>query len=41
MEIEPLTGAEIEGFLAKAYASPPEVIASAAALVEPTGSKAR
>jgi len=41
MEIEPLTGAQIEDFLAKAYASPPDIIAKAAALVEPTGQKPR
>lgn len=39
MEIEPLTGAEIDAFLTKAYASPPEVIAQAAALVEPSAAK--
>ena len=36
MEIEPLTGAEIEAFLDRAYASPPEIIAQAAALVDPS-----
>jgi tripartite-type tricarboxylate transporter receptor subunit TctC len=41
MEIEPLTGTQIEDFLAKAYAAPPDVIAKAAALVEPTGQKPR
>jgi len=41
MEIEPLTGTQIEDFLTKAYASAPEVIAKAAALVEPTGAKTR
>lgn len=39
MEIEPLTGAEIEAFLQKAYASPPDVIAQAVALVDPTAAK--
>lgn len=41
MEIEPLTGAQIEDFLTKAYASPPDIIAKAAALVEPAGLKPR
>ena len=41
MEIEPLTGTQIEDFLAKAYAAPSEVIAKAAALVEPAGLKPR
>ncbi|MDB5640940.1 MAG: tripartite tricarboxylate transporter family receptor [Hyphomicrobiales bacterium] len=35
MEIEPLTGAGIDAFLAKAYASPADVVAQAAALVGP------
>lgn len=37
MEIEPLTAAEIEAFLAKAYSAPPDVIAQAAALLDPAG----
>ncbi len=41
MEIEPLTGGQIVAFLEKAYASPPAIIAEAAALVEPPGSKAK
>jgi tripartite-type tricarboxylate transporter receptor subunit TctC len=41
MEIEPLTGAQIEDFLTKAYSASPDIIAKAAALVEPTGQKAR
>jgi tripartite-type tricarboxylate transporter receptor subunit TctC len=36
MEIEPLTGAAIEALLQKAYASPPGVVAQAAALVDPS-----
>jgi tripartite-type tricarboxylate transporter receptor subunit TctC len=36
MEIEPLTGAQVEAFLDKAYASPPDVVAQAAALVDPS-----
>jgi tripartite-type tricarboxylate transporter receptor subunit TctC len=41
MEIEPLTGAQIEDFLTKAYSASPDIIAKAAALVEPTGQKPR
>jgi tripartite-type tricarboxylate transporter receptor subunit TctC len=39
MEIDPLTAGEIETLLAKAYGAPREIIASAAALVEPTAKK--
>jgi hypothetical protein len=39
MEIDPLTGVEIEALLQKAYASPPEVIAQAVALVDPAAAK--
>ncbi|MDB5651737.1 MAG: tripartite tricarboxylate transporter family receptor [Hyphomicrobiales bacterium] len=35
LEIEPLTGAQIDAFLASAYTAPPAVVARAAALVEP------
>ena len=38
MEIEPLTGAAIETMLAKAYASPPAIIAKAVTLLEPPAS---
>jgi hypothetical protein len=41
MEIEPLTGTQIEDFLTKAYSSPHDVISRAAALVEPAGLKPR
>jgi hypothetical protein len=41
MEIEPLTGTQIEDFLTKAYSAPPDIIAKAAALVEPAGQKPR
>ena len=39
MEIEPLTGAEIDALLAKAYGSPRNIVAEAAALVDPPGAK--
>jgi tripartite-type tricarboxylate transporter receptor subunit TctC len=37
LEIEPLTAAEIEALLAKAYAAPRTIVQKAAALVEPSG----
>jgi tripartite-type tricarboxylate transporter receptor subunit TctC len=39
LEIEPMTGDEIETMLAKAYAAPPAIVHRAAALVEPGSSK--
>jgi hypothetical protein len=35
LEIEPMTGQEIEAMLAKAYAAPQAIVQRAAALVEP------
>jgi tripartite-type tricarboxylate transporter receptor subunit TctC len=40
LEIEPMTGAEIEKLLAKAYAAPRTIVQRAAALVYPAGAKA-
>ena len=37
LEIEPLTSAEIEKYLAAAYGAPPAIVHKAAALVEPSG----
>jgi tripartite-type tricarboxylate transporter receptor subunit TctC len=37
LEIEPLTAAEIEKYLAAAYNAPPAIVQRAAALVEPSG----
>ena len=37
LEIEPLTAAEIETLLAKAYGAPKPIVQKAAALVEPSG----
>jgi tripartite-type tricarboxylate transporter receptor subunit TctC len=37
LEIEPLTGAEIEELLATAYSAPKSIVQQAAALVEPGG----
>jgi tripartite-type tricarboxylate transporter receptor subunit TctC len=39
LEVEPLTGAEIENMLAKAYAAPKPIVERAAALVEPATAK--
>jgi tripartite-type tricarboxylate transporter receptor subunit TctC len=39
LEIEPMTGAEIEAMLAKAYAAPQPIVQRAAALVEPGAAK--
>jgi tripartite-type tricarboxylate transporter receptor subunit TctC len=39
LEIEPMTGAEIEAMLAKAYAAPQAIVQRAAALVEPGAAK--
>lgn len=39
MEIDPLTGAQIEALLARAYSADRAVVAEAAALVEPTAAK--
>ncbi len=41
LEIDPLTGQEIEKMLAKAYAAPKPIVQRAAALVEPSASKAQ
>jgi tripartite-type tricarboxylate transporter receptor subunit TctC len=41
LEIDPLTGDEIEKTLAKAYAAPKAVVQRAAALVEPSAAKAQ
>lgn len=41
LEIEPLTGGEIEKLLAKAYAAPQPIVQRAAALVEPSAAKAQ
>ncbi len=40
LEVEPLTGEEIETLLATAYAAPPSIVDKAAALIEP-GARAR
>jgi len=37
LKIEPLTAAEIEALLAKAYGAPRTIVQKAAALVEPSG----
>jgi len=37
LEIEPLSGAEIEKLLATAYGAPKSIVRQAAALVEPSG----
>ena len=39
LEIEPMTGEEIEAMLAKAYAAPQPIVQRAAALVEPGATK--
>ncbi len=39
MEVEPLTGAQIDAFLATAYSAPAAVVAEAAALVEPAAAQ--
>ncbi len=41
LEIDPLTGEEIEKMLAKAYAAPKPIVARAAALVEPAAHRPR
>jgi tripartite-type tricarboxylate transporter receptor subunit TctC len=41
LEIDPLTGEQIEKMLAKAYAAPQPIVARAAALVDPSASKAK
>lgn len=41
LEVDPLTGEEIENMLAKAYAAPKAVVERAAALVEPPTAKAQ
>jgi tripartite-type tricarboxylate transporter receptor subunit TctC len=41
LEIEPLTGEEIEKSLARAYAAPQPIVRRAAALVEPSSAKAQ
>ncbi len=41
MEIEPLTGAQIDAFLEKAYATPPDIVAQAAALLDPSMARPR
>ena len=41
LEIDPLTGQEIEKILAKAYAAPKVIVQRAAALVEPSAAKSK